>query len=252
MLLGFLKKAAPLPNLTQFDTYLFVGPHPDDIEVACGGTVEKLRKMGKNVHFTIATNGCVGSLDETLTESQIVEIRQREATASAKLLGVTDVEFLPYDDGSAYDCKLLTESLVKTILRVKPDIVFCPDYLCPSELHPDHVNVGEATSKAVFFASWDKLTARLGLTGSVKNITIAFYYTDKPNAYVKVSGCFEAHMNAIALHQSQFSQNELNAYRSYFKLREIRLGLKSGKGRAEGYRALAPIHQHCFPEVNEY
>lgn len=252
MLLGFLKKAAPLPDLTKFDNYLFVGPHPDDVEVACGGTVEKLRRLGKQVHFVIATNGCVGSVDPTLTESQIVEIRKREAAESAKMLDVCDVRMLPFDDGAAYDVDEMTAKLTETILDVKPDVVFCPDYTCPSELHPDHVNVGKATAKAVFFASWDKLTARLGLTGSVKNVTIAFYYTNKPNAYVNVKGCFDAHMAAIAAHKSQFTENDLNAYKSYFKLREIRLGLRSGKCRAEGYRVLAPVHQHCFPEVNEY
>ena len=28
-----LKKVAPIPDLTAFERYLFLGPHPDDIEV---------------------------------------------------------------------------------------------------------------------------------------------------------------------------------------------------------------------------
>ncbi|MBQ8873262.1 MAG: PIG-L family deacetylase, partial [Clostridia bacterium] len=37
----------PLPKLLKQQKFLFVGPHPDDIEVACGSTVAKLVKMGK-------------------------------------------------------------------------------------------------------------------------------------------------------------------------------------------------------------
>ena len=31
-----LKYAAPVPQLCEYDTYLFVGPHPDDIEIGAG------------------------------------------------------------------------------------------------------------------------------------------------------------------------------------------------------------------------
>ena len=76
----------PLPKLTQFDNYLFVGPHPDDIEVACGSTVAKLVSLGKRITFAIVTDGCVGGLDETLTEKQLIKLRQQEALASANFL----------------------------------------------------------------------------------------------------------------------------------------------------------------------
>lgn len=37
-----LKRVLPLPKLEQLESYLFIGPHPDDIEVACAPTVKKL------------------------------------------------------------------------------------------------------------------------------------------------------------------------------------------------------------------
>ena len=49
MILSLLKRAVPVPKLTSFDKFLFVGPHPDDIELACGGTVATLTKLGKQV-----------------------------------------------------------------------------------------------------------------------------------------------------------------------------------------------------------
>ena len=252
MFLSILKKAVPLPKLTQFDKYLFVGPHPDDIEVACGGTVALLTALGKQVTFLIATNGCVGGVDASLTSEQLVEIRQREAIESAKLLGVNDVRFLPYDDGGDYDLNAMKNDVVATILDVKPQVVFCPDYTVPSECHPDHLNVGKVATGAVFVASWDKLTARVGLSGSVAGITLAYYYTHKPNSYVGVGKTYKLRRQAVACHKSQFTESDLKNLNTYFSLREIRFGLRSCRRRAEGYRVLAPTHQHCFPEASNF
>lgn len=40
-----------MPKIEALDSFLFVGPHPDDIEVACGGTVAKLASSGKKITF---------------------------------------------------------------------------------------------------------------------------------------------------------------------------------------------------------
>ena len=252
MFISILKKAVPLPKLTKFDRYLFVGPHPDDIEVACGGTVALLTKMGKQVTFLIATNGCVGSVDANLTSEQIVEIRREEALNSAKTLGVTDIRFLSYDDGGDYDKDAMKKDVVAVILELKPQVVFCPDYTVPSECHPDHLNVGKVATDAVFVASWDKLTARMGMSGSAQGITLAYYYTHKPNSYVGVGKTYKLRRQAVAYHTSQFTQADLKHLNTYFTLREIRFGLRSGRRRAEGYRVLSPTHQHCFPEASEF
>ena len=252
MFISILKKAVPVPKLTSFDSFLFVGPHPDDIELGCGGTVALLTKLGKKVTFVIATNGCVGSIDKSLTSEQIVNIRQKEALASAALLGVTDVRFLPHDDGGDYDQAAMKKDIVAAILDVKPQVVFCPDHTGPTEWHPDHLNVGRLTTEAVFVASWEKLTSRLGLNGSVSDIVLAYYYTHKPNGYVGVTKTHKLREQALACHVSQFDQATLNRNNTYLKLRDIRFGLRSGKRRAEGYRIATPVLRHCFPEATEY
>ena len=52
-----LQYAAPFPQLLDYETYLFVGPHPDDIEIGAGATVSKLVSIGKKVVFLICTDG---------------------------------------------------------------------------------------------------------------------------------------------------------------------------------------------------
>ncbi len=55
-----LKLAAPIPNPESFRRYLFIGPHPDDIEIGAGATVAALTAAGKHVSFLICTDGRFG------------------------------------------------------------------------------------------------------------------------------------------------------------------------------------------------
>lgn len=246
-----LKKAVPVPKLTDFDNYLFVGPHPDDIEVACGGTVARLSQMGKKITFLIVTDGCVGSVDPSLSAEQIISARREESLKSAQLLGVEDVRFLSYTDGGDYSAYDVARDIARVIIDVRPNVVLCPDHTVTSECHPDHLKAGRAATDAVFYATWDKLTARMGLVGSVKGVSIAYYYTAKPNGYVGVTRTSKLHIQAVSCHKSQFTADDLKSLKKYFSLRERRFGLRCGKIRAEGFRILSPTHQHCFPEAGE-
>ena len=52
-----LRFAAPVPKVESFSRYLFVGPHPDDIEIGAGATAARLAAEGKQVCFLICTDG---------------------------------------------------------------------------------------------------------------------------------------------------------------------------------------------------
>jgi LmbE family N-acetylglucosaminyl deacetylase len=55
-----LRVASPMRKLESYDRYLFIGPHPDDIEIGAGSTAAKLVKSGKTVAFVIALDGRYG------------------------------------------------------------------------------------------------------------------------------------------------------------------------------------------------
>ena len=99
-----LRFAAPLPKLESFQRYLFIGPHPDDIEIGAGATAAKLRAMGKQVCFLICTDGRYGdgSAPAGISREELVALRRRESLASARALGVEDVRFLNLSDGGFY------------------------------------------------------------------------------------------------------------------------------------------------------
>lgn len=247
-----LKKAMPIPHMESFDSYLFVGPHPDDIEVGAGGSVATLVAMGKKVTFVVVTDGCVGSIDPTIDQDKLIATRKAEAIESAKILGVEDVRFLPFADGGMYDMAEVTRAIAGVILDVNPDVVLCPDHRVPSECHPDHINVGRCCTDAYFATQWERLSIRLGYSGVADTKAIAYYYTDKPNCYVSVVKTFATKLRAIACHKTQFDQAGLDSIKLYFTLRNMRYGLKSGKRRAEAFRLLNNTQMHCMPETSSW
>ena len=77
-----LRAAAPVPGVEGFSRYLFVGPHPDDIEIGAGATVSRLTAMGKKVTFLICTDGRFGD--------GCTGLRGEEIPLLARILAVAD------------------------------------------------------------------------------------------------------------------------------------------------------------------
>ena len=70
-----------LPHLDRPLDVLAVAPHPDDLEITCGGTLAKLVKQGYQIGMIDLTTG-------EPTPRGSVEIRMREAEEAKKILGV--------------------------------------------------------------------------------------------------------------------------------------------------------------------
>ncbi len=248
-----MKKIAPIPKLTRYENYVFVGPHPDDIEIGAGATAAKLVKMGKNVTFVIATDGRYGSEDAQVDQEALVKLRQEEQRRSAEILGVKDIIFLPFADGGIYRTEELATELAKLFGKLKPDVVFCPDYQLINECHADHVKTGQAASYAFVSCMSAPLMKDLG-SENLAPKALAYYYTDKPNAYVCIKDTHFQRIEALKEYKSQFpiendTQKIFFGICLYLNLRSIKYGIKRLCGRAEAFRALAPMHVHCAPEA---
>ncbi len=244
--------AAPLPRPDSFERCLFIGPHPDDIEVGAGATAAKLSAMGKQVSFLICTDGRfgLGSAPAGTTPEQLVEIRRRESMTAASVLGVEDGRFLPFSDGGLYDPKELFAAMARAVGELQPDILFAPDPCVSSECHVDHLNVGEAARRLALFAPYREIMEAYGAQrADVK--AIAFYMTAKPNRYIGTTGYTQLQRDALLCHRSQFAWGS-EAYRSvelYLRLRSFEFGLRSGHRAAEGFRVLGVTQMHCLPEA---
>lgn len=241
-----IKIAAPLPKTEAYDTYLFVGPHPDDIEIGAGATAAKLAYMGKRVTFVICTDGRYGG---TAAEpEELVKLRREEAKKSAAVLGVTDVRFLDLCDGGFYTEDELLAALAKVIGDVKPDVIFAPDPDTRAECHPDHLNAGKCAKRLSYFAPYAEIMARYGAdTADVK--ALCLYMTARPNRYVNTTGYLKQQLSSIFdVHKTQFPYGS-GSIELYIKLRAFDFGVHALCRTAEGFRVLGVTQMHCLPEA---
>ena len=112
-----LKIAAPAPKIEDFERFLFIGPHPDDIEIGAGATAAKLAAAGKQVSFLICLDGRYGmeNAPADMTIEQLIGVRKEEAIASARALGVERVTFLDFCDGGFYEVGALRGAMAQAV-----------------------------------------------------------------------------------------------------------------------------------------
>ena len=247
-----LKFAAPIPRPGGFQRCLFIGPHPDDIEIGAGATAARFAAEGKEVSFLICLDGRFGleNAPAGTTPEALAEIRREECRAGAAALGVTDLHFLGLSDGGLYDKEELLRGMARVIGELKPEILFAPDPFVASECHADHLNVGAAARELAFFAPFAEIMSARGAECAPVR-AIAFYMTARPNRYVGTSVFFGRQLEAIRRHESQFPKGSeaLRSVELYLKLRAVDFGLRSMKGHAEGFRVLGKTQMHCLPEA---
>ena len=248
-----LKAAVPVPRIENFQRFLFVGPHPDDIEIGAGATAAKLIALGKEVCFLICLDGRFGdgNAPEGIRGEALVALRKQEAIASAAMLGVRDVRFLNLCDGGFYEQRDLVEGIARVAGDFQPEVLLAPDPDVTSECHADHRNVGAAVRQVGCFAPYGGIMAGYGAKAAPVQ-ALAYYMTAKPNRFVATGGYLPLQLRSIfECHRSQFPEGcpEGKSIQLYLKIRALDFGLRSFKGCAEGFRVLGVTHMHCLPEA---
>ena len=248
-----LKTAAPLPDITKFERFLFLGPHPDDIEIGAGATAARLAAEGKTLCFLICMDGRYGTdeMKDPLTPEELAKIRQWEAADSAAMLGVKDVRFLEFCDGGFYATEDLLTAVAQAIGEFQPEVIFAPDPDTDSECHPDHRSVGGIARELALFSGNPGIMARYGAKAAQVQ-ALALYMTGKANRFVGTDGYFEKQLSAIFdCHKSQFPDGcaSAKAITLYLRLRAADFGLRSFHRSAEGFRVLGRTQMHCLPEA---
>jgi LmbE family N-acetylglucosaminyl deacetylase len=133
---------------------LVVTAHPDDVDFGSAGSIARWTDAGIEVAYCICTSGEAGGFDLTVARSAMVEIREAEQRAAAKVVGVTDVTFLRHPDGRLESTFDLRRDISREIRRVRPHRVIgqSPErnFQRVYASHPDHLAAGEATMAAVY------------------------------------------------------------------------------------------------------
>ena len=129
-----------------------VGAHPDDVEIACGGTLAKLARQGYRVGIIDLTDG------EPTPGSPGPEVRLLEAVSAARILGVSIRETLSLPNRRLFDSFESRVALATLFRKYRPSVVL--GILDKTPLaSPDHWQAMQITDAAVFYSrlsKWDE------------------------------------------------------------------------------------------------
>ncbi|CAM3362921.1 bacillithiol biosynthesis deacetylase BshB1 [Zobellia roscoffensis] len=180
---------------------LAFGAHPDDVELGAGATIAKAIAKGKKVGIIDLTRGELGTRGSA-------EIRDREAAAAAKILGVSARENLGFADGFFVNDKEHQLEIIKMVRKYQPDMVLCNAI---DDRHIDHGKGSKLVSDACFLSGLVKIETQLD--GERTNQgqwrpKVVYHYIQwkniKPDFVVDVSEFIKKKTEAILAYSSQF------------------------------------------------
>ena len=220
---------------------LAIYAHPDDPEVACGGTLARWAAAGTEVRLVVVNAGDKGSFDPATDPRVLTEKRAAEVAAAVDVLGLRGVELLGIPDGEVSNDVALRGRLVGLLRMNRPDVVIAPDptavFFGDSYVnHRDHRQVGWAVLDAVAPASASPLYfPDQGPPHHVPAVLLSG--TLEPDAWVDVSDTIEQKIAAVACHESRLGGDPL-LVRELLRARTAEAGGQAGVAHAEGYRRL--------------
>jgi len=178
---------------------LAIGAHPDDVELACGGTIAKCVKLGYSVGIIDLTRGELGTRGTSA-------LRSKEAKKAAAILGVNIRDNLLIPDGNIEVTQNNILKLVTVIRKYRPKILLIHHW---KERHPDHVHAHHVAREAWFYAGLRKIK-----TTSSGKLQLAWrphqcfhfmqWYAFIPSFIIDISDVFDLRMEAVQAHRSQF------------------------------------------------
>ena len=201
---------------------MIVTPHPDDAEYGIAGTVARWTREGKQIIYVVCTNGDKGTSDPEMKPQRLIEIREKEQLAAAKMLGVREVIFLRFPDQGLEDEPEFRKQIVRQIRLHRPDIVVTADPYRRYIWHRDHRITGQVTIDAVFPYARDHLAypdfAADGLKPH-KVKEMLFWASDDINYRSDISDTYRLKLAALHCHKSQMQALDIPRMEKWLKQR---------------------------------
>jgi LmbE family N-acetylglucosaminyl deacetylase len=235
----------PAPSL-RTGPVLGVFAHPDDAEIAAGGTLAKWAAAGRDVYLLVLTNGDRGSQDRTLDRAELAAIRLRETEAAAAVLGVRSVTvFGDVHDGDLENTTAIRERVVRKIREVRAETIVSVD---PTAVffegryynHSDHRNAGWIALDSAFPGSGNPhfFSEHLGEGLDVIDVVDVWLgWSNEPNHVEDVTGHYQRAVDALGEHPSQLSEG-IRFWEERLFEEAAKTGEKIGVEHAEEFRVL--------------
>ncbi|MCK0131129.1 bacillithiol biosynthesis deacetylase BshB1 [Flavobacteriaceae bacterium F08102] len=177
---------------------LAFGAHPDDVELGCAATIAKEIKHGKTVAIVDLTRGELGTRGSA-------EIRQREASNAAEILGISARENLAFADGYFVNDKEHQLAVIRMIRKYQPEIVLCN---AVEDRHIDHGKGSDLVSNACFLSGLRRIeTTHDGKQQEKWRPKLVYHYIQwkniEPDFVVDVTGYMDTKIAAVKAYASQ-------------------------------------------------
>ena len=165
---------------------LAIGPHPDDIEIGCGGTLIKYAEKDHGVFLLIITKGEEGGDAQLRTEEQL---------KAAEIIGAKNVFWGEFKDTELLDKgKKIIHTVERYINSIKPHFIFVNFF---DDTHQDHRTVNKSV---------------LSATRYVKNVMFYEVPTTNnfvPNVFVDIASALDKKLEALKAHSSQVMKTNI-------------------------------------------
>ena len=178
--------ASPPKTATPY-TVLTVGAHPDDLEIACGGTLARLADEGHKIHAIVMSDGCAGGDNS---------VRPTEARNGAATMGLEKIEIHSLTDTRLEDHNMEMVDIIEAkVNELKPDLILTHS---SHDQHQDH--------KAVHFAVLRAARKQPSiLCFESPSVTSEF----NPQLFIDITNYIDIKIHAVQDHRDQAGKRYL-------------------------------------------
>lgn len=220
---------------------LAVGPHPDDLEILCGGTLARLVRQGYRVGMLDLTTG-------EPTPRGTEEIRAAEAEAARQALGVQVRINAGLPNRELMDTPA-SRYVLATLFRCwRPNVVISVAGRTPAA-SPDHHQAHLLIEAARFYSQLTKWDDRFAGTPPYRVpylVYVPFPFDAEVRHWqstvvVDITETFATKLQAIACYASQFDETRLARVKHFISGQNVSVGARCGFAYGEMFALPHPV-----------
>ncbi|RAJ82142.1 bacillithiol biosynthesis deacetylase BshB1 [Chitinophaga dinghuensis] len=232
---------------------LAIAVHPDDVELGCAGTLMMHAANGMKTGVVDLTRGELGTRGTP-------ELREKEAQAAAKIMGLEIRENLGLADGFFRNDTMEQMAIIAAIRKYRPEIVLANAI---DDRHPDHGRAAKLIADSCFLAGLRKVsTQHDGVEQDAWRPKQVFHFIQdryiEPDFVLDISPVMDRKLEAIKAFTSQFLAPKDNEPQTYISssgffdsvvYRAKMMGKMVGVEFAEGYTTSKKIGIRNFADL---